>query len=119
MNRIFRSVYHRYADPFQLIGERTLTNVKRKWQRTKVITLRFATARTPSYLPDSWAQSISDGILELKLEKQFSKLPRASNPTVSKLAFTPHMRAVAHAEDSPIWASMLYVCKKRLGRFIY
>lgn len=59
------------------------------------------------YLPDSWAQSIREETLDEKLEKQFSKRPRASKPTVSKFVFTPHIRAVAHAEDSPIWASEL------------
>ncbi|KAH0820222.1 hypothetical protein GEV33_002569 [Tenebrio molitor] len=62
------------------------------------------------FLPDSCAQSISEETLEEKLEKQFSKRPRASKPTVSKFVLTPHINAVAHADDSPIWASMLYVC---------
>lgn len=76
--------------------------------------LRCAGGKTNSvYLPDSCAQSIREETLDEKLEKQFSKRPRASRPTVSKFVFTPHISAVAHADDSPIWASALYVWKRK------
>ena len=61
--------------------------------------------------PSCCAQVSRDGTFELAVVAQFSKRPRASIPTVSKLALTPHMSAVAHADDSPTWASALYVCK--------
>lgn len=63
-------------------------------------------------LPDCCAQSIREETRDWKLEKQFSKRPRASKPTVSKFVLTPHMRAVAQADDSPICASALNVCEK-------
>lgn len=61
------------------------------------------------YLPASCAQSTKDVTLELIVDAQLLNLPPASSPKVSYRAFTPQRRAVAQADDSPVWASTLYV----------